>query len=98
VVSNPPYVSETEYKDLEPEIFYEPKRALVAGRTGLEVIKRIVEEGREFIAPGGWITLEVGAGQAGEVAKIMQGAGYKNIFVRKDLLGIERVVAGHWEG
>ena len=81
VVSNPPYVAEGER--LAPELGYEPPEALFAGPDGLEVYRRLVPalEGVPFVA------LEVGAGQAAEVAAMLGATE-----VVRDLAGIERVV------
>jgi release factor glutamine methyltransferase len=81
VVSNPPYVADGER--LAPELGYEPAEALFAGPDGLEVYRRLVPalDGVPFVA------LEVGAGQAAEVARMLGATE-----VVRDLAGIERVV------
>jgi release factor glutamine methyltransferase len=95
IVGNLPYVSETEWEGLQPEIReYEPREALVPGPTGLEAIEALVAElGRLGRRPPS-VALEVGAGQAERVGELMRGAGYADIDVRHDLAGIERVVVG----
>jgi release factor glutamine methyltransferase len=95
VLANLPYVSEAEWPRLEPEISeYEPREALVAGPTGLERIEELLGA----IALGELMTsavgLEVGAGQAAEVAGLTRRAGFERVRVLPDLAGIERVVAG----
>jgi len=94
LVANLPYVSEAEWACLEPEIReYEPREALIPGPTGLEAIESLLSEvsGRGAI---GAVALEVGAGQAGEVARLVADAGFEGIERRLDLAGIERVVVG----
>jgi release factor glutamine methyltransferase len=89
-LANLPYVREDEWGGLAPEITeYEPREALVAGPDGLEAIRALVAEAGE-----GALALEVGAGQASEVAGLMEEAGYTEIETRNDLSRIERVVLG----
>lgn len=60
VVSNPPYVSESEYEQLPAEIRqFEPYVALVAGPTGTEIIQRLLLEVPKVIVPGGWLMIEI---------------------------------------
>ena len=94
VVANLPYVSEAEWEGLEPEITrWEPREALVAGPTGLEVIEGLLGEGA--VGGGvGAIALEVGAGQALTVVELVRRAGFERAETRADLAGIERVVVG----
>jgi release factor glutamine methyltransferase len=95
LLANLPYVSEDEWEDLEPEIReYEPREALVAGATGLEAITALTEELLGLAPRPAVVALEVGAGQADEVAKLIGAAGYAEVEVRKDLSGHDRVVVG----
>jgi release factor glutamine methyltransferase len=89
-LANLPYVSDDEWRLLEPEITeYEPRDALVAGRTGLEAIEPLIPT----VGPG-VLALEVGAGQAPAVTSLMREAGFDGVETRRDLAGIERVVVG----
>ena len=91
VVSNPPYVEDAA--TLQPEIArHEPPVALYAGPEGLTVIRRLVAQ--VAASPARFVALEVGMGQAGEVAGVLRAAGFGDVAVRRDLAGIERVVAG----
>jgi release factor glutamine methyltransferase len=95
VVSNPPYVAAGEIEGLEPEVRdWEPRAATVAGRTGLEVAERIVAAAPAALEPGGVLVLEVGAGQAGTVARLMGAAGLRGIDRDRDHAAIERIVWG----
>ena len=95
VVSNPPYVAASEMEGLEPEVRdWEPRGATVGGDTGLEVIERLVAAAPGALAPGGALVLEVGAGQAGAVAAMLQAAGLDGVAVDRDHAGIERIVWG----
>jgi release factor glutamine methyltransferase len=95
VVSNPPYVAEAEVAGLDPEVRdWEPRGATVAGTTGLEVIERIAAEARVALDPGGALVLEIGAGQAGTVAALLEGAGLADVGCQRDHAGTERIVWG----
>ena len=92
IVSNPPYVSEDEWKKLSPEITeHEPKKALVAGQSGLERIEGLVNQAPTYLKSGGFLIFEFGAGQKEKIFNIF---GHEWIDVRSysDLYGIPRVV------
>ncbi|HOE68911.1 MAG TPA: peptide chain release factor N(5)-glutamine methyltransferase [Candidatus Omnitrophota bacterium] len=92
VVSNPPYLSEGDFRNLQPELAFEPRLALDGGTDGFDFYRRIIPEARRYLKPGGFLALEAGAGQADQVSKWLQGAGYDNILRFKDYLGFDRVV------
>jgi release factor glutamine methyltransferase len=72
IMSNPPYVPERDKPALEPEVLdYEPASALFAGPDGLDVIRRLVPAAATALAPGGWLVMEIGAGQAQAVEQIV---------------------------
>jgi release factor glutamine methyltransferase len=89
LVANPPYVSPEEYETLEPEIrLYEPREALVGVGVGAE----IAGAAPDVLAPGGWLLLECGDGQAGNLAAELQALGYQEVAKTPDLAGRERIV------
>jgi release factor glutamine methyltransferase len=95
LLANLPYVSEDEWEDLAPEIRdYEPHDALVAGPTGLEAIEALAEELLGLAPRPAVVALEIGAGQAEAVAKLIGAAGYAQVEIRSDLAGHDRVVVG----
>jgi release factor glutamine methyltransferase len=95
LLANLPYVSEAEWEELAPEIReYEPRQALVAGPTGLEVIEAMLAELARVEAPPAAIALEIGSGQGDPVAELVRGAGYREVEVRQDLAGLDRAVIG----
>ena len=61
IVSNPPYVAEDAYADLPEEYLSEPREALVGGRDGLDLVRRIIDGAAQHLTVGGLLVLEVGA-------------------------------------
>jgi len=97
IVSNPPYVSESELATLEPEVAeHEPRLATVAGADGLEVYRRLLPQAAARLVDGGHLVLECGAGQAPVLAAELERVGYADVGVDRDLSGIERVVWASW--
>jgi release factor glutamine methyltransferase len=97
VVSNPPYVSEEEWETLEPEVRrFEPKEAVVGGETGLEIILELLEQVRMWLAPGGWLVIEIAESQGARVSRLLGILGYRDVTVTKDLAGRDRVVEARW--
>jgi release factor glutamine methyltransferase len=95
VLANLPYVSETDWEGLQPEIRdHEPREALVAGPTGLEAIERLMAELASMNGRPGAVALEIGAGQGEAVTELVRRAGYGQVAVRRDLAGRDRVVIG----
>ncbi len=95
LLANLPYVGEAEWAGLQPEINrHEPYEALVAGPTGLEAIDRLLGELATGALTAHAVGLEVGARQAATVAELVRRAGFERVETRRDLGGIERLVAG----
>ena len=93
IVSNPPYVPDGVVDTLAPEVSrHEPAAALRGGPDGLDTVRRLVAVAADRLRPGGWLIVEVGAGQSGDAAGIAQRAGLRMADVRPDLQGIPRVV------
>jgi release factor glutamine methyltransferase len=90
VVSNPPYVAVEEIELLEPEVLREPREALVgSGRHG-----EVAAAARPVLRSAGALALEVGDGQAQDVAAGLRELGYVEVATTPDLAGRERVVDG----
>lgn len=90
VLSNPPYVTAAEMAGLQREVrLHEPASALEAGADGLDAYRRIIAALPDLVAPDGIAILELGAGQAEDVAAIAHQAGFC-MDVRRDLAGIAR--------
>ena len=93
IVSNPPYVSEAEFEDLEPTVReWEPKRALVSGPTGLECLETIIQGAPGWLGPGGVLALECAPHQAETVISLCVSASLSDAVARNDLAGRLRVV------
>ncbi len=92
IAANPPYVSETEYGALAPELFHEPREALAAGENGLLFYRFIAEHYRSCLKPGGYVAFEIGAAQASAVEAILLQNGYTGILCTKDDTGNNRVM------
>jgi len=95
IISNPPYVSEVEWETLNDEIRdHEPKSALVAGKTGLEVIKPLIQGAPVYLKPGGFLLVEIGYNQRDEVQSILNSFPvWQDVKFHKDLAGTDRVAS-----
>lgn len=90
IVSNPPYLAKND-PHLTQSIRYEPKGALVAGETGDECFRKIVQQARKHLKSGGTLLLEHGFEQATGVRALFQEMGYHHIETRNDLAGHPRI-------
>ena len=94
IVSNPPYISEADWATLQPEVkMFEPRSALVAGPQGTELHERLLREAGRYLSPGGALIMEIGAGQARAMRRIIEKIpGYRFHRLVYDEAGLERVV------
>lgn len=92
IVSNPPYISEEEYRDLSAEVKREPQLALQGGSDGLDYYRLIAAEAPAFLLPQSCLLLEIGWRQGDAVQRLLEKKGFKNITIIKDWHGNERVV------
>jgi release factor glutamine methyltransferase len=93
VVSNPPYVPETDRPSLSVEVReYEPALALFAGSDGLDIYRRLIPAAADVLSPEGHLLLEIGFGQADSVSGLLKDSGFRNIEGTLDLQGITRVL------
>ena len=93
IVSNPPYISQTEKSHIALEtINYEPFLALFAEEDGLQAYRVIAKNAKKFLKLNGKIVLEIGFNQAEKVSKIFLNYGYVIDHVYKDLQGHDRVI------
>ncbi len=90
VVSNPPYVGESEEDQVQLEVRkFEPRNAVFAGPTGLEVIERLIPQACEALRPRGWLVFEISGTIADGVLRLL--ANWEDVAISNDLQGIARV-------
>lgn len=94
IVSNPPYIEADDVHLLRGDLRFEPASALVSGGDGLDDIRCISEQAKDFLNPGGWLMFEHGYNQAVRVRDLLQQAGFTEVASLQDLSGIERVTLG----
>ena len=95
ITANPPYIPHGEIATLDADVRdFEPHLALDGGADGLSLLRRIIERGPEFLAPGGVLALEVGHDQASQVSALLEARGFRAIERARDYGRIERVVSG----
>ena len=86
ILSNPPYIRSAEIDVLQEEVrLHDPRED-----------RRITEEAREHLLPGGYLIFEIGYDQAEDVSALMRDAGFTEVWVKKDLAGLDRVVYGRY--
>jgi release factor glutamine methyltransferase len=92
IVSNPPYVPESDRSSLQPEVIdHEPDVALFAGADGLTLIRRLLADAPDCLAPDGLLIFEFGYGQADAVARLIsETPRLRMVGERRDLQGIQR--------
>ena len=85
LVSNPPYVAESEWETLQPEVSgHEPRQALVAGPEGLDCYRALIPAAHVCVRPRGVLALEIGCDQAAAVRSMAEAAGWRDIRVKRD--------------
>ena len=97
IVSNPPYVPDSEIDQLEPEIsLYEPRCALAGGADGLAFYRRVAAGLNSHLRHDGVAILEIGMNQSAAVGDILRRHGAVKVAVAADLAGLPRVVIAHF--
>lgn len=95
IVSNPPYIRTKEIGTLMDEVkSFEPMLALDGREDGLFFYRKIIKEGRDYLKKDGRMYFEIGCDQGEAVSFLFQKYGYRDIHIRKDLAGLDRVVYG----
>jgi release factor glutamine methyltransferase len=93
VVSNPPYIASAAVPRLMPEVSsFEPRLALDGGAEGFDAYHTLIAAGPRLVTAGGFMAVEVGEGQAAEIAGLFAAAGLSPRPPWKDLGGIDRIV------
>ncbi|MEN8194442.1 MAG: peptide chain release factor N(5)-glutamine methyltransferase [Bacteroidota bacterium] len=95
VVSNPPYVSDEDYKTLQKEIVqYEPPIAVTDNSNGYKFYEHITELSSKILKKGGMLYYEIGQGQSERIVNILEKNGFSEINVKNDYSDIDRIVCG----
>lgn len=93
ILSNPPYIPTLDCDSLQHEVMQEPRMALDGGEDGLDFYRRIAQEAPAHLMPNGLIAVEVGIGEAQDVAALFENAGLCDVQIINDLYGVERIVS-----
>jgi release factor glutamine methyltransferase len=95
VISNPPYISTKVCAELDKSVReFEPMSALDGGEDGLELIRTLVAQSQEVLAPGGWFLLEMGYDQGPAMNEMLLSHGFEQVQIKKDLAGLDRMALG----
>lgn len=98
IVSNPPYIPTAEIEGLQEEVrIHDPYIALDGKEDGLHFYRKIVKESLRYLNPGGYLMFEIGCEQGEAVSSLMREAGYQDLYIKKDLSGLDRVVCGRYD-
>jgi len=92
IVSNPPYLSGEEMRNLPPEVSREPALALFGGERGTELIERLAAGAGDFLKPGGILFFEIGYEQGDMTRRLLRELGWREVEVFRDYCGRDRVV------
>jgi release factor glutamine methyltransferase len=93
ILSNPPYVSQSEFESLDRSVrLHEPHMALVSGPTGMEIIERLIDQSANKLASNGWLILELSPMIAAETLQRLQSdSRWKDSHLKRDLAGHDRI-------
>lgn len=94
ILSNPPYIESDDPHLGRGDLRFEPASALASGSDGLDDIRRIVDEARAYLEPGGWLLFEHGWNQGAAARQLLEAAGYIKVFTAQDLEERDRVSGG----
>ena len=91
VVSNPPYIADGDSEVAESVLEYEPHTALFAGADGLDDVRTIARDARDWLRAGGWLVMEIGYQQGDAVKALLEGFGFVDVAIANDLTGRPRI-------
>lgn len=99
IATNPPYLTDSWYKDAAIEVKKEPQIALIGfGRDGLDIIKKIISSSVYHLEKNGTLLIECDYRQANDISSLMERNGFLDTRIAKDLAGKDRVVYGIYKG
>lgn len=95
IISNPPYIPNSEKENIQIEVKFDPVEALFTkDENGLEFYEKITREAPAILNKSGYLMFELGIGQSFDVKSLMEQNGFGDIEIIKDLAGIDRVISG----
>jgi release factor glutamine methyltransferase len=96
IVANLPYVATGDRPALSREVLHDPAVAVFAGERGDELARELISAARDRLRPGGMLALEVGIGQADNLASLLSEKNYHNIASIRDYCGVTRFLFGRY--
>src|SRR4051812_32467965 len=96
IVANLPYVPAADRRTLSREVLRDPEIAVFGGERGDEIVAKLIEAAPSHLAPGGLLALEVGIGQADDLAALMAKNNYHDIKTERDYAGLIRFLFGRY--
>ena len=96
IVSNPPYIPDSDRHLEEGDVRFEPASALVSGSDGLDDLRLIISQAPDWLVEGGWLLVEHGFDQAEAVAQLFHTRGFKAVETRQDYGNRDRMTLGQW--
>ena len=98
IISNPPYIKTDVIESLSIEVKNEPILALDGKEDGLYFYREIIKSAKDYLNPNGKLLFEIGFDQKESVTKLFDEAGFDNVYSKKDLAGLDRIVSGEKKG
>lgn len=92
IISNPPYINQTDYDKLDERLYHEPKSALLAREDGLYYYKRIIKDAKAYLNQGGRLVFEIGYDQKQSICELLNESDFKNIKCMKDYNDFDRFI------
>lgn len=92
IISNPPYINQTDYDKLDERLYHEPKSALLASEDGLYYYKRIIKDAEAYLNQGGRLVFEIGYDQKQSICELLNESDFKNIKCMKDYNDFDRFI------
>ncbi|MFH1699357.1 MAG: peptide chain release factor N(5)-glutamine methyltransferase [Candidatus Zixiibacteriota bacterium] len=93
IASNPPYIKNSDYDGLPPEVKADPKISLLGGSSGMEIIEKLIRQAPDYLKKPGSLIFEIGYDQAEMIFDMVDAdSRYYDCALLKDLANIDRVV------
>ena len=96
IVANLPYVATSDRPALSREVLHDPAVAVFAGERGDELVRELISAARDRLRPDGMLALEIGIGQADNLASLLAEKNYHDIALIRDYCGVTRFLFGRY--